>query len=242
MCDELPRPQFLSQKEYFRTRLSFDLTASEIPQNTVCSICVEECNHTNNTDAIVRILARQSCYFHNEFIKAWFTSTDQKRGTCPNDRRELFNPSPIDVARFNNLAASASSQSTTVRHSLYYSLVYDLIDSTMDDAVRFGEAWNQCARGTAGDDRYHEDVISFFASAQSPYVLQANLQKLRMALQDTNLPEDMLGLLRQSVRWTGYAFDRPRDMYVRLATHDLQSTYVILTKRLSSLTLYSEAM
>jgi hypothetical protein len=38
-------------------------------------------------------------------------STDQKRGTCPNDRRELFNPESIDVARFNSPAPQSWLQS-----------------------------------------------------------------------------------------------------------------------------------
>jgi hypothetical protein len=103
-------------------------------------------------------------------------STDQKRGTCPNDRRELFNPESIDVARFNSPAPQSWLQSQPAGHSLYYSLVYDLIDSTMDDICRFREAWDQSTRGSG--DGYHDNVCSFFALAQGPHVLQANLRKL----------------------------------------------------------------
>lgn len=241
MSEDAPRPHFLSQDEYFRTRLSFSLTASEIPHNTVCSICVEECS-PNNNDAVVRGLACQNCYFHTECIKTWFTSTDQKRGTCPNDRRELFNPNPIDVARFNSPAPQSMPQ-VPPGHSLHYSLVYDFIDSKLDDIDRFREAWNECTRGD-GEDCWHDSLCHFFASAQGPHILQANLRKLCMALQDTSLPNDMLEALQESLNWTDRFLNRlrgPRDLYVRLATHDLRLACVSLTKRLSSLTLFPEA-
>jgi len=108
----------------------------------------------------------------------------------------------------------------------------------MDDISRFLDAWDQCGRG-AGDG-WHDEKCKFFASAQGPYVLQANIRKMHMALQDRSLPQDMIESLEQCVRLTEQMFTRPQDMYVRSATWDLRNTYVTLAKRMSSLTLYPE--
>jgi hypothetical protein len=69
--------------------------ASDAPalKDISCSICIQ--NYTENDESIVKLVPCSNCYFHEECIKAWFASTHQRRGTCPNDRTVLFQPNPL---------------------------------------------------------------------------------------------------------------------------------------------------
>ncbi|KAF2632862.1 hypothetical protein BU25DRAFT_444874 [Macroventuria anomochaeta] len=64
------------------------------PEDAICSICKEVCV-ANDFAPVLKVLACPKFYFHSECIVAWFKSTDQQRGTCPNDRRGLLEPDPI---------------------------------------------------------------------------------------------------------------------------------------------------
>lgn len=87
-CEQVGQHSLPSQAEFLQHGI---LTVSQIPEDR-CSVCLME---YTLSDTIVKLLSCSKCYFHADCIKAWFRSTHQKRGTCPNDRTELFIPDRI---------------------------------------------------------------------------------------------------------------------------------------------------
>lgn len=65
------------------------LVTGPIPDNKTCSICIGVCEDGQD---VVRLTPCERCYFHRSCIVAWFESTHERCGTCPNDRSVLFGP------------------------------------------------------------------------------------------------------------------------------------------------------
>jgi hypothetical protein len=57
-----------------------------------CAICL--CNYTQENAKAVKVI---SCGHptHDFCIRSWFSSTSQKRGSCPTCRTDLFKPAPL---------------------------------------------------------------------------------------------------------------------------------------------------
>lgn len=74
------------------------LRISEAPAGLQCTICLYPCDHS---EQVVKIDHGSGCFFHRECLLTWFTSTSPRRGSCPNDRIALFEPTPLSEAQFN---------------------------------------------------------------------------------------------------------------------------------------------
>ncbi|KAF1354474.1 hypothetical protein EJ07DRAFT_182161 [Lizonia empirigonia] len=233
MPQKSDRPYVLSQADFFRTRLALNLTASEIPVDVTCSICKETCD-AYSTEAIVRILACPKCYFHTACIKAWSTSTDQKRGTCPNDRRELFEPNPIKAARLN------SSRFPPQRHP-EYDRITRLIDSqsAIWRAFKAGlvDGYRGVLPGGPLTDRWH--VYDVFAT-DLPVAVQDGLFAMEAAQRDRTLPYGLMIRLRETIERTEQQFFPLRDLYIRECEKALNRRYLVLARVLSMVYLHPE--
>jgi hypothetical protein len=79
------------------------LSDGSVPSGARYSICVEDCS--SGEEKPVKLICLPNCYFHGTCIMAWFNSSHERRGTCPNDRTVLFIP-----LRFNHQQHSARAQ------------------------------------------------------------------------------------------------------------------------------------
>jgi hypothetical protein len=74
-------------------------TCTSLPDghDVTCSICTEECEPESReaSEETVKLTTCRACYFHRDCIISWFTSEHKRRGTCPNDRTELFEPDAL---------------------------------------------------------------------------------------------------------------------------------------------------
>ncbi|KAF2250982.1 hypothetical protein BU26DRAFT_562943 [Trematosphaeria pertusa] len=90
-------PSLPTQAEYFCTRvLPLTATYKRPASGTQCSICCEELREQGHTHSVV-ILTDCYHFFHTACILPWFTGSNQRRGSCPNCRRELFVPDRLSV-------------------------------------------------------------------------------------------------------------------------------------------------
>ncbi|KAJ4293146.1 hypothetical protein N0V90_008428 [Kalmusia sp. IMI 367209] len=84
-----------TQGEFLRS-----LQTCEAPTDIQCSICTESYN--DNKQPVIKIdHGRNKCYFHQDCITLWFNSNHRMRGTCPNDRTELFELSTLTRPQIN---------------------------------------------------------------------------------------------------------------------------------------------
>ncbi|PSN70399.1 hypothetical protein BS50DRAFT_632290 [Corynespora cassiicola Philippines] len=90
------------------------------PSNTTCSICTST---YIPKDKVIKIISCTHCFFHETCIKLWFYSTHQARGSCPNDRRLLFEPDALtpeqisaSTGHFEPLGAQETILRAYIRH------------------------------------------------------------------------------------------------------------------------------
>ncbi|KAL6703076.1 hypothetical protein ACN47E_010213 [Coniothyrium glycines] len=87
MSQNPPTNGLPTEAQFLANGLTICSTYPPAVDRDFCSICYEP---YQPPEVIVRINACQSCYFHQDCLQAWLTSAQAGRGTCPNDRRQLF--------------------------------------------------------------------------------------------------------------------------------------------------------
>lgn len=140
-----------------------------------CTVCVGK-----DETQVVRIDHNgRSCYFHRECLISWFTSTDQKRGTCPNDRAELFEPDELepgltDVAREVHLFLHSTDTPAQI-----------VSDYGRAESVRL----RALARGMLASQPDAQTLASDPAAARDLEYLQSDLVRWALFFHDAALPE-----------------------------------------------------
>ncbi|KAL1612024.1 hypothetical protein SLS60_000247 [Paraconiothyrium brasiliense] len=83
-----------SQTDYIENHMQ----ECEAPSDFQCSIC--QCD---NTDEVVKVdHSGHLCWFHKKCLMGWFNSISQQRGSCPNDRIALFDPTALTASQLSS--------------------------------------------------------------------------------------------------------------------------------------------
>lgn len=97
-------------------------------EDTICSIRTFV---LTSDEMIVKRVPCNNCFFHEDCLKAWFTSTHERRGTCPNDQTLFFQPERV---AFRNDELDLFGAGNLVQEA--YDEAGNLIQENYDDTVQ----------------------------------------------------------------------------------------------------------